>query len=148
MRDGGGGMGYLVEVERQFRAVQGLPSPVRARRGLPPNTGGISVVVRAGVEFGEEALTARGWFFDTDAAAEELAECCAGLDERPWTAVFDFRPTFELVSRHLYRRLVPRLPGLTYLEIEDQTFGVRTRYQGDRDGPAQDLGTAESGGAG
>ncbi|MCY1142130.1 hypothetical protein OWR29_29395 [Actinoplanes sp. Pm04-4] len=124
-------MSFLVEVEHRFRAVQGLPSPVRARQGLsllPPGHG-VEVVVRAGVTFDDEQLTGRGWFFDTDAASAELVSCCAGLDQRPWTEVFEFRPTFELVARHLFGLLTPRLPQLAYVEIRDVDFGVTTRYR-------------------
>jgi hypothetical protein len=120
-------MNYLVELERTFRAVQGLPSPVRARRGLAPIKQ-IEVTVKASVSFAEDQLTDRGWFFDTDAAAEELKACCTGLDARPWTEIFPFRPTFELVARHLYGRLEHRLPQLIAVELRDRTFGVTTRY--------------------
>lgn len=123
-------MSYLVEVEHRFRAVQGLPSPVRARRGLSllPSGQGVEVIVRAAVAFEDEQLTERGWFFDTDAAAAELAGCCAELEGRPWTEVFDFRPTFELVARHLCACLSPRVPQLAHVEISDVDFGVTTRY--------------------
>ena len=123
-------MSFLVEIEHRFRAVQGLPSPVRARRRLSLLAAGegVEVVVRAGVVFDDEQLTERGWFFDTDAASAELESCCADLEGRPWTEVFDFRPTFELVARHLHGRLAPRLPQLAYVEIRDVDFGVTTRY--------------------
>ncbi|MDY7089338.1 MAG: hypothetical protein SYR96_30055 [Actinomycetota bacterium] len=123
-------MTYLVEVEHRFRAVQGLPSPIRAELGrsrLAPGEG-VEVVVRACVTFADDQLTGRGWFFDTDAAASELAACCADLAARPWTEIFDFRPTFELVARHLHTRLAERQPQLAYTEIRDATFGVTTRY--------------------
>ena len=129
-------MSYLVEVEHRIRVVQGLPSPVRKGSGLPliPPGKGVDLVIRAGVTFDDEQLTADGWFFDTDAAAADLQEVCAGLDEKPWTELFDFRPTFELVARHLHDRLAPRLPQLDHLEIRDETFGVTTRYVARRDG--------------
>ncbi|MBL7254442.1 6-carboxytetrahydropterin synthase [Paractinoplanes lichenicola] len=123
-------MSYVVEVEHRFRAVQGLPSPVRARQGrslLGPGEG-VELIVRAGVAFEDEQLTERGWFFDTDTAAAELERCCAELAARPWTEIFDFRPTFELVARHLHGRLAARLPQLAYVELRDVTFGVTTRY--------------------
>ncbi|MFF5078977.1 hypothetical protein ACFY36_18135 [Actinoplanes sp. NPDC000266] len=123
-------MSYLVEVEHRFRAVQGLPSPVRAREGLPLLTSGegVEVVVTAGVAFEDEQLTERGWFFDTDAAAVTLRGRCAELEARPWTEVFAFRPTFELVARHLFVALAGELPQLTFVEIRDRTFGTTTRY--------------------
>ena len=120
-------MPFEVIVEHAFRARQGLPGPVRAEQGLPP-VGAAEVVVRAGVRFDDEQLTSRGWFFDTDTAAAELRHSCADLDGPVWTEVFDFRPTFELVARELFHRLAPRLPQLTFVEIEDRTFGTRTRY--------------------
>jgi hypothetical protein len=124
-------MAFEVTVEHAFRARQGLPSPVRAEQRLPP-IADIEVVVRAGVIFRDEQLTDRGWFYDTDAATAELHRLCAGLNGPVWTEVFDFRPTFELVARELYRRLGPRLPQLAFIEIEDRTLGVRTRYRPDR----------------
>jgi hypothetical protein len=50
-------MSYQIEVEQRIKAVQGLPSPVRARRGLgsmAPGEG-VSLVVRVGVAFEDEA---------------------------------------------------------------------------------------------
>jgi hypothetical protein len=120
---------YLVEMERSFRAVQGLPSPVRARRGAPA-AGAFDVVLRVGVAFGEEQLTGQGWFFDTDAADEVLDELSARLAGRPWTELFDFRPTFELVARHVHGELSGRLAPLSYVELGNRTLGVTTRYAG------------------
>ena len=121
-------MAYVVEVEQQFHARQGLPSPVRAARGLPPLTGGVTVILRAGVAFEDEQLTARGWFFDTDAATRTLEACCARLAGQVWTELFDFRPTFELVAREIFRELAESLPQLAYVELRDDTFGTTTRY--------------------
>ena len=123
-------MSFVVEVQRRIRVVQGLPSPVRARSGLPPiaSGAGVDLAVTAGVAFADDQLTERGWFFDTDAAAEEVERCCAPLEAGVWTDLFDFRPTFELVARHLFRQLAPSTPQLTFVELHDETFGVRTRY--------------------
>lgn len=123
-------MSFVVEVRHRIRAAQGLPSPVRARRGLPPiaSGAGVDLAVTAGVAFTDDQLTERGWFFDTDAAAEEIERCCAPLEARVWTDLFDFRPTFELVARHLFHQLAPSMPQLTFVELHDETFGVRTRY--------------------
>lgn len=123
-------MSFVVEVQQRIRAVQGLPSPVRARRGLSPIApgAGVDLVVTAGVAFADDQLTERGWFFDTDAAAEELGRCCAPLEARVWTDLFDFRPTLELVARHLFHQLAPSAPQLAFVELHDETFGTRTRY--------------------
>jgi len=121
---------FAVEVERRFKAVQGLPSPIRAERGLPliPAGEGIPVVLRIGVTFEDGQLTERGWLFDTDAAAEIVQRYCDDLGRRTWTELFDFRPTFELVARHLYHELTGHIAQLAYVELSDETFEVTTRY--------------------
>ena len=123
-------MSFVVEVQRRITVVQGLTSPLRPR--IEPGTG-VSLVVTAGVAFADDQLTDRGYFFDTDAAAEDLARCCADLEGRPWTGVFDFRPTFELVARYLFARLAKQMPQLAFVELHDETFGTRTRYRPDPD---------------
>ena len=122
-------MAYVVEVEQRFQAVQGLPSPIRAARGLPPIAGGVTVILRAAVAFEDDQLTGRGWFFDTDAATQTLEECCARLAGRVWTELFDFRPTFELVAREVFRELAESIPQLAYVELRDDSFGTTTRYR-------------------
>lgn len=123
-------MAFVVEVEHEFRAVQGLPSPIRAGRGLSLIAPGdsVSVLLRVGVAFDDDQLTERGWFFDTDAAGEILESCCEDLSRRPWTELFDFRPTFELVARHIFHRLSGRIAQLAFVELRDQAFGSSTRY--------------------
>jgi 6-pyruvoyltetrahydropterin/6-carboxytetrahydropterin synthase len=118
---------FLVEVDYAFRAVQGLPSPVRRRSGFPATTG-VELIVTAGVTFEDQQLTERGWFFDTDQAAEILEKHCAHLRGQPWTEVFEFRPTFELVARDLYGRLAKELAQLAFVRIRDETFRIVTRY--------------------
>jgi hypothetical protein len=122
---------YEVEVERTFRARQGLPSPVRARRGLSLLAPGdeIDVVLRAGVTFDDTQLTERGWFFDTDALAHRLDRWAAVLGGEPWTTRFGFRPTFELVTRHVFGELSGEVAQLAWVELEDRSFGTRARYR-------------------
>ena len=124
-------MAYEVEVERVLRAQQGLPSPVRARRGLAPLPPGepIEVALRAAVTFDDGHLTGRGWFLDTDALAERLDEWAAVLGDGPWTARFPFRPTFELVARHVFTELSGTVAQLAWVELADRTYGTRTRYR-------------------
>jgi 6-pyruvoyltetrahydropterin/6-carboxytetrahydropterin synthase len=130
----GNGMGelmaFVVEVEHAFSAAQGLASRVRAGRGLSPIPPGASIpmILRVGVAFDEDQLTDRGWFFDTDATAEVVEACCDHLAERAWTELFDFRPTFELVAKHVFHRLSESIVQLAYVELRDPTFGVTTRY--------------------
>ena len=123
-------MAFEVEVERTFRARQGLPAPVRARRGLSLLKPGaeVEVVLRAGVTFDDDQLTERGWYLDTDALAEHLDRWAAMLGDGPWAARFAFRPTFELVARHVFTELSPVVPQLAWVELADRSFGSRTRY--------------------
>jgi hypothetical protein len=124
-------MDFRVEVERRIEVRQGLTSPVRARRGLAPIPAGegTSVLVKAGVVFDEGQLDELGRFVDTDLVAEELDHCCARLTGQPWADLFAFRPTFELVARHVYRELAGRVPQVGFVELRDETFGVTTRYE-------------------
>jgi hypothetical protein len=123
-------MPFVVDVCVVFRAHQGLSSPLRAAAGQQRLSPGepVEVALRAGVGFGDGDLTERGWFFDTDALSARLAAWADLLGDGPWTDRFPFRPTFELVARHLYGELVPEVPGLAFVELEDRTFGSRTRY--------------------
>jgi 6-pyruvoyltetrahydropterin/6-carboxytetrahydropterin synthase len=123
-------MAFVVEVERAFRAVQGLRSPVRARRGLSliSPAKGIDVILVVGIAFADDQLTDDGRFFDTDLVAEQIQGCCDDLAERTWTELFDFPPTFELVARHVFDRLSAGIAGLAYVELRDKEFNVRTRY--------------------
>lgn len=123
-------MSFVVDVRVVFRAHQGLPSPIRAAAGqrrLGPGEA-VEVVLRAGVGFEDDDLTERGWFFDTDALSARLAAWADLLGDGPWTDRFPFRPTFELVARHLFGELAPEVPGLAFVELEDRTYGSRTRY--------------------
>ena len=123
-------MPFVVDVCVVFRARQGLPSPVRAAAGQQRLVSGedVEVALRAGVGFEDDDLTERGWFFDTDALTARLAAWADLLGDGPWTNRFPFRPTFELVARHLYSELVAVVPGLAFVELEDRTYGSRTRY--------------------
>src|SRR4051794_13761694 len=123
-------MPFVVDVCVVFRACQGLPSPLRAAAGLQRLVPGesVEVVLRAGVGFEDGDLTEHGWFFDTDALSARLAAWADLLGDGPWTDRFPFRPTFELVARHLYGELVPEVPSLAFVELEDRTYGSRTRY--------------------
>ena len=124
-------MPYEVEVGRVCTVRQGLPSPVRSRRGLTPLEpgAGVEVVLRAAVTFDDAQLTGRGWFLDTDALAEHLDGWAAVLGDGPWTARFTFRPTFELVARHVFTELAAVVPQLAWVELADRTYGSRTRYR-------------------
>jgi hypothetical protein len=124
-------MPFVVDVCVVFHARQGLPSPVRAAAGpqwLVPGEH-VEVALRVGIGFEDGDLTERGWFFDTDALSARLTGWAGVLGEGPWTDRFHFRPTFELVARHLYGELVSEVPGLAFVELEDRTYGSRTRYQ-------------------
>ena len=124
-------MSFVVEVDRRVRVRQGLSSPVRARNGqslLEPGAA-IDLTVTIGVAFEDAQLDNLGRYFDTDAAADRLGRACAELEARPWTELFDFRPTFELVGRHLFERLAAEIPQLAFVQLHDESFGSRTRYR-------------------
>jgi 6-pyruvoyltetrahydropterin/6-carboxytetrahydropterin synthase len=121
---------FSVEISKQFRATQGLPSPVREGQGLPglvPEDG-FTVVLRVGIAFADDQLTDKGWFVDTDAIDDKLVDCCTYLGSNTWTAIFNFRPTFELVTRWAYNMLEGDIPGLQYVALDNKTIGVSTRY--------------------
>ena len=59
---------------------------------------------------------------------ELLESVGAELSGRPWTEIFDFRPTFELVAHHLFGRLAADIPQLAWVELTDRNFGSTTRY--------------------
>ncbi|GAA4594905.1 6-pyruvoyltetrahydropterin/6-carboxytetrahydropterin synthase [Actinoplanes octamycinicus] len=119
-------MAFTVEVERRFRARQGLTAAVRSV--LTPGEP-VPVLLRIGVDFEDAQLSDRGWFFDTDVAGDLLDKYCAELAGTTWTTLFPFRPTFELVARDLYDRLSPQIPQLTFVELRDEAFGTVTRYR-------------------
>lgn len=122
---------YQVEVAQQFKANQGLKSPIREAQGLAPVATGakFDVMLRIGIRFGEDQLTARGWFVDTDAVEKQLGEVAAHLSRAAWTELFEFRPTFELVAQWAHEKLRPEIPQLAYVELENLTLSVKTRYQ-------------------
>ncbi|WP_433295260.1 hypothetical protein ACQP2F_35315 [Actinoplanes sp. CA-030573] len=124
-------MSFTVEVEHRIKVVQGLASPVRARRGLPlvPAGEGVPVLVTVGIAFADDQLDERGRFVDTDAVEEELASACTELEERPWVEQFPSRPTFEVVARHLFGRLARRVPQVAFVQLRDEKFGTNTRYE-------------------
>lgn len=128
-------MVYNVEITKKCKAKQGLKSPVLAAKGLPPTapSDGFEISLRAGIVFDEDQLAEQGWFADTDAVDTALQEVCDHLASATWTKLFDFRPTFELVARWVYRRLQPKVGGLAYIELENITLGVKTRYSGSAD---------------
>ena len=122
---------YTVEISQFFNARQGLKSPVREGDGLPPlvDSSGFKVIMRVGISFADDHLTSRGWFVDTDAAEKQVAECVNYLASQPWTQLFDFRPTFELVAKWAYEKLSNDITQLRYVELENATISVNTRYQ-------------------
>jgi hypothetical protein len=123
---------FVVEVDRPIQVRQGLSSPVRARTGqslLEPGAV-IDLTVTIGVAFEDDQLDHLGRYFDTDAVVDRLGRACADLEARPWTELFDFRPTFELVARRLFERLAAEIPQLAFVQLHDRSFGSRTRYCG------------------
>jgi hypothetical protein len=119
-------MSFVVEVDRRFPVRQGLAGGGKSRlaTGAP-----VDLTVTVGVAFEDDQLDHLGRYFDTDAAAEHVDQACADLSAHVWTDLFDFRPTFELVARHLFERLAPEIPQLAFVRLHDETFGSRTCYR-------------------
>jgi hypothetical protein len=88
----------------------------------------VSIVLRAGVAFADEQLTERGWFSTPTRRRGSSSAAANGSRDGPGRKLVDFRPTFELVTRHLYHELSPHIPQLAFVELRDHTFATTTRY--------------------
>lgn len=121
---------YRVCLARDFAALQGLGSPVRDAKGLGPlqPTGGYDLTIQATIVFDESQLTDRGWFVDTDAVEDVLQATADYLASDKWTRLFEFRPTFELVSRWAYYKLAADIPQLASVKLINRTIGTATEY--------------------
>jgi 6-pyruvoyltetrahydropterin/6-carboxytetrahydropterin synthase len=120
-------MPYVVEISQRVPITQGLPSPVRRSAGLPA-VPSVPLLLTAGIAFDDDQLTARGWFADTDAVSAVVRACADRLGSAPWTSLFDFRPTFELVARRVFAELAASIPQLAFVALRDETFGTTTRF--------------------
>jgi 6-pyruvoyltetrahydropterin/6-carboxytetrahydropterin synthase len=123
---------FEVIVSASFNARQGLKAPVRDQNGSPDivPSEGFSVTARVSIAFEISQLNDRGWFVDTDAIEIELKQWTAYLSSGTWTSLFDFRPTFERVAELSYEKLRTKIPRLSYVELDNETLGVKTRYTG------------------
>lgn len=121
---------FEVVVSAKFKAAQGLKSPVRNDAGLPQTApaDGFNTVLRVGIAFDDSQINERGWFVDTDAVELELNAWAEHLASDKWTNLFDFRPTYEQVAKASYETLQPKIPQLAYVELDNKTLGVKTRY--------------------
>ena len=120
---------FEVAVSARLKVVQGLKSPVRNNAGLPQSApaDGFDTVIRVGIAFDDSQVSDRGWFVDTDAVELEVNAWGAHLASDKWTNLFDCRPTFEQVAKFSYETLQPKIPQLTYVELDNKTLGVKTR---------------------
>lgn len=125
-------MPFTVTVARSASIKQGLLSPVRGAAGLRPlempDGPGRPLELRIGIEFDDPDLMDSGWFLDTDTVAQHLDLEARRLESAPWTEIFSFRPTMELVSRHLFQRLQVHVERLAYVELSDIELGIVTGY--------------------
>ncbi len=124
-------MKYTLKLSKEFSAIQGLRSPIRDAKQLPslqPQTG-YEIVLIVGVEFDESQLGDRGWFVDTDSLESALDAVSVQLSGTKWTELFDFRPTFELVSRWIYQQLETTIPQLSYVELQNETLDITVKYK-------------------
>jgi 6-pyruvoyltetrahydropterin/6-carboxytetrahydropterin synthase len=121
---------FEVVVSSSFKARQGLKAPVRGENSLPDvaPSEGFSIIIRAGIEFKVSQLNKSGWFVDTDAVELQLKKLADYLSSDTWTNLFDFRPTFERVAELSYQKIASEIPQLSYVELDNVTLGVKTRY--------------------
>lgn len=123
-------MRYAITVTKDFKALQGLSSPIRKAKNLPPlqPAEGYDLQLTVAVSFDESQMNERGWFIDTDTLEEITEDICAELSSKKWTELFDFRPTFENVARYVYQKIEHNVSQLSYVEILNQTISTNTRY--------------------
>jgi 6-pyruvoyl-tetrahydropterin synthase len=122
---------YQVIISKGFTARQGLKSPVRASKGLAglvPEEG-FRVLLNIAVSFDDSQINERGWFVDTDAIEDAMSSWTSHLSSEKWTDLFEFRPTFERVAEASYKELSLKIPQLNYVELDNETINVKTRYQ-------------------
>lgn len=108
-------------------------SPIRDAKGLPglQPVDGYDISLIVGVQFQENQLNDKGWFIDTDSASDTLEDMNKHLSSKKWTELFEFRPTFELVSRWIHEQLSTKIPQLAYVEIKNKTFDIVIKYNKD-----------------
>ena len=132
-------MPFLVEVESEFRAQQGLVSTVRRAEGLPSldeADGRRCYVLRVGLSFTQEQVdNDLGRGVNSDVVSLVLHEETERLAAQPWTSLFSFRPSLERVARELFDVLQSRLEALEYVELADSAAGLTVRYRPARDAP-------------
>ncbi|MFI7166627.1 MULTISPECIES: hypothetical protein [Rhodococcus] len=59
---------------------------------------------------------------------ESVDWCAERLASGVWPEIFDFRPSFENVAKWAFTELASTIPQLTYVELDNETIGVATRY--------------------
>lgn len=123
-------MSYTVKVKKPFSAKQGLASPIRRDKSLPAlqPADGYKLVLKVGIQFDDSKLNDKGWFIDTDAIDDQIEVIIKHLSSKKWTELFEFRPTFELVTRWVFRQLELHIEGLFDVTLTNQTLGVTVRY--------------------
>lgn len=127
-------MSYMLKVAKTFKATQGLPSPVRAEQKMPPlqPAEGYDIQLTVGIVFADQQLTDQGWFVDSDAVEQRVKAVCDKLAGSKWTELFVFRPTFERVAQWAFEELLPQIPQLVVLILENKTLGVTIEYGRER----------------
>lgn len=80
-------MKYLLTFRKEFRAIQGLKSPLRDASQLPSlqPKDGYTLQLIVGIEFDERQLNDQGWFIDADSLDSVLDELCGYLGSKKWT---------------------------------------------------------------
>jgi len=109
-------MSFVVEITKAGKARQ------------EESAKSFELVVKVGVAFADKQLKKRGPFVDTDKLAELVAAHAAYLSSDAWSALFKFKPTYELVTKWLAEELKPHVKQLEYVELENKTLGIVTQY--------------------
>lgn len=133
-------MSFVVEVVTGTKIKQGLLAPARGRpvktvskaadepKAISGHHDSFEIVIKVGVMFTDKQLKKSGIYVDSDDLQLLLQKQADYLASATWTDLFDFRPTFENVSKWLCETLKKDIKQLEYVELENKTLGVTTQY--------------------
>lgn len=113
-------MSFVVEIAKSATIRLGLP--------VTKNLDSFEIILKVGITFTDKQLTKDGRFSGSDALDKIIAKQIEYLTSDTWAKLFDFQPTFELVSKWLCEQLRPQVKQLEYVELDNKTLGVVTQY--------------------
>ena len=86
------------------------------------------IVLRVGIAFADKQLNKKGWFVDGEEFEAEVKKQAAYLASDVWSTLFNFPPTFEMVTQWVCEQITPLVKQVEYVEIENKTLGVVIQY--------------------